>query len=113
MSTQSGSGLQMRVKSMHPISSSIIKGQIEPNFQGWATIAHSKKIPAPALQIRQEGEHCWYVTLIKPYHGKGSVAMDAAATINDENEWEITLGADLGNLKIRIPATGYPKVLDR
>jgi hypothetical protein len=113
MSTENGSGLRMRVKSMHTISSSIIKGQVEPYFQGWATTAHSKKIPAPALQIRQEGEHCWYVTLMKPYHGKSSISMDADAAINEEKGWEITLGADLGYHKIHIPATGYPKVLDR
>jgi hypothetical protein len=113
MSTENGSGLNMRIMSMHTISSFIIKGQVEPYFQGWATIAHSKKVPAPALQIHQEGEHCWYVTLIKPYRGESSIAMDADAIINAEKGWEITLGADLGNRKIRIPATGYPKVLDR
>jgi hypothetical protein len=113
MSTENGSGLHMRIKSMQAISSSIIKGQEKPYLQGWVTIAHSKKIPAPALQIRQEGEHCWYVTLIKPYHNKSATSMDADATINEENGWEITLGANLGNRKIHIPATGYPKVLDR
>jgi hypothetical protein len=43
MLTENGSGLYMRFKSMHAISSSIIQGQVEPYFQGWATIAHSKK----------------------------------------------------------------------
>ena len=113
MSTENGSGLHMRVKSSQAISSSIIKGQMEPYFQGWATIAHSKKIPAPALQIRQEGVHCWYVTLIKPFQGKSSISMNADVTINAEKGWEIALGADLGNYKIHIPATGYPIVLDR
>jgi hypothetical protein len=113
MATENGSGLQMRIKSMHSISSSIIKGQMEPYFQGWATIAHSRKIPAPALQIRQQGEHCWYVTLIKPFQGKASSEMDADVTISEDRGWEITLGADFGNRKIHIPATGYPKVLDR
>ena len=113
MSTENGSGLHMRIMSMHSISSSIIKGQVKPYFQGWATMAHSKKIPAPAMQIRQDGEHCWYVTLIKPYLGEGSISMDADAIINAEKGWEIALGADLGYRKIHIPATGYPNVLNR
>lgn len=113
MSAENGAGLRMRVKSMHTISSSITKGQMEPSFQGWATIGHSKKIPAPALQIRQEGGHCWYVTLIKPYYGKSSIRLDADVTLNEEKGWEITLGADLGYYKIRIPPTEYPEVLDR
>jgi hypothetical protein len=113
MSIENGAGLHMRVKSMHTVSSSIIEGQEQPFFQGWATIAHSKKIPAPALQIRQKGEHCWYVTLIKPYRGKSAISMDADVTINAESEWEITLGVDLGNQKIHIPVVGYPKVLDK
>jgi hypothetical protein len=94
MSTEMGSGLHMQVKSMHTTSSSIINGQVEPYFQGWAMIAHSKKISAPALQIRQEDKHCWYVTLIKPYHGKGWIAMDADVNLNADKGWEISLGAD-------------------
>jgi hypothetical protein len=39
--------------------------------------------------------------------------MDAGMTIDAEIGWEITLGSDFGNRKIHIPATGYPKVLDR
>ena len=113
MSAENGAGLRMRVKSMHAISSSIIKGQMQPYFQGWVTKAHSKKIPAPALQIRQEGEYCWYVTLLKPYYGKSSVQLDADVTIDEEKGWEIKLGANLGYRKIHIPTTGYPEVFDR
>jgi hypothetical protein len=66
----------------------------------------------PALQIRQKGQHCWYVTIIKPHHGKGEIAIDADVTMSAEKEWEITLGADLEYRKIRIPAKGYPYVSD-
>jgi hypothetical protein len=39
--------------------------------------------------------------------------MDADVTISEDRGWEITLGADLGNRKIRIPAIRYPEVLER
>jgi len=39
--------------------------------------------------------------------------MDTDVAVNAEGEWEITLGADLGNKKIYIPAVRYPEVLGK